>query len=259
MGVHSAPPRALADDMTTSPSRLTIHDLVSAIRHGGDCALPPRWDPDSTSDGTVLADVRAAHPGAGASTVAVALCDVLAQRSEGDVTLVDLAPDAAFGASETTHVRVDLGLDGWAGGRRGRTKIVRLAPPIEQASLTGDIVIDSGDSSAHQGQRVLVCRPTVLSARRVEVTVLEAEHWIVAVVGASKWPSAVRRSLGTHLERATADHRVVFFPLDDVLEVHGLSSDPLPVSTLRAAGRLVDLLETSRTTVASPERAGDFS
>lgn len=259
MGVHSAPPPALVGDMTTSPSRLTIHDLVSAIRQGGDWAPPPRWDPDPTSDCTVLADVRAAHAGAGASTVAVALTDVLARRSEGDVTLVDLALDAAFGASETTHVRADLELEGWAGGRRGRAKIVRLSPPAEPAGLTGDIVIDSGDSPAYWGQRVLVCRPTVLSTRRVEVAVTEDEHRIVAVVGASKWPSTVRRSLGPQLEQATAEDRVVFFPLDNGLEIHGLSSDPLPASTLRAAGRLVDLLEKSRATAAGLERAGGLS
>ena len=257
MGVHSAPRGALVASMTTSPSRLTIHDLLSAIRREGEWPPPPDWHPRLNLDGHVSADVHAAHPGAGASTVAVALTDVLPRRSEGDVTLVDLSPDPTFGASETTHVQADLGLEGWEGGRRGLAKIVRLAPPAEPVALTGNMVIDSGSSLMDRGPRVLACRPTILSARRVEHTLPSSEHRIIAVVGASKWPSVVRRSLGPRLDRATAEHRVVFFPLDNGLEVHGLSADPLPASTLRAADRLAELLDEIKTLAPSSEPSGE--
>ena len=250
MAVHSAPPSALVGGMRTSPSRLTIHELVSAIRseRGGDPI--PVWVPSLSSDGSLVVHVRASHPGAGASSVAVALTDVLVRRAERDATLVDLARGVAFGASEATEVRADLGLRGWTGGRRGRARIVRLAPNGAPESLDGDVVIDSCDSRFGPGQVVVVCRPTVLSVRRTDFHVTPTKQSFVAVVGASKWPSAVRSSLGPQLARATAAGRVVFFPRDAELEINGLSAHPLPTSTMRAAGRLVDLLREVQATQA---------
>ena len=40
-----------------------------------------------------------------------------------------------------------------------------------------------------------------------------------------------------------AQKRIVFFPAESELEINGLSAEPFPASTARAARRLRDLLE----------------
>ena len=54
---------------------------------------------------------------------------------------------------------------------------------------------------------------------------------------------AVRSSLGPAIHAAWAVGGVVFFPHESALEVNGLSAEPLPTTTLRAARRLLDFLE----------------
>jgi len=228
--------------MNTRSHLVTVEDLVAAVRRQQVGVQALAWMPrpgPSVDHGLV---VDSAHPGAGASTVAVALADVLGAR--GDVTLIDLASDGVIGASEAIEVRADLGQRGWVGGRRGTARIVQ---PVESPSGTdepvGNVIVDAAEGGWGREIDVLVCRATVPSIRKAELILARVHPLVVAVVGASKWPSPVRSSLGPAMYAAWAVGGAVFFPHESALEVNGLTAEPLPATTLRAARRLLDFLE----------------
>ena len=236
--------------MSACPRPVTIEDLIAAVRLQ-QARLPAlAWRPPDAPGCLALA-VHSAHPGAGASTVAVALTAALDDRGEVDSTLVDLATDDDLGATEAIQVRADLGLLGWSGGRRGGARIVRpVESPKGTDHLVGNVVIDARDRGRNFDLDVLVCRATVPSVGRAESILMEDRARVIAVVGASKWPPAVRSSLGPQLDAARSSGGVVFFPHEAALEVNGLSAEPLPTSTIRAAGRLLDLLGHGQPTAA---------
>ena len=221
---------------------VTLEDLVVAVRRQQSAACALAWMPPSGASDTLDLIVYAAHPGAGASTVAVAMGDVLSRRDE--VTLVDMALDGEFGASDALEVRADLGCRGWVGGRRGAAWIVQ---PVESPSgtddLTGNVIVDAAGSGWGRDTDVLVCRATVPSIRKAELVLVQVHPLVVAVVGASKWPRSVGASIGPAMQSACAAGGVIFFPHESALEVQGLTADPLPATTLRAAKRLLDFLE----------------
>lgn len=225
--------------MTTWSQPATVEDLVAAVRRQQSGAARA-WMPSRSESDRLGLCIDGAHPGAGASTVAVALTDVLGSRR--DVTLIDAALDGEIGASEGIEIRVELGMRGWMGGRRGAARIVQ---PVDSPSGTddpqGNVIVDV----AHGGWDVdvLVCRATVPSVRKAELILERAHPLAVAVVGASKWPAPVRSSLGPAMQAAWSVEDVVFFPYESALAVNGLTAEPLPVSTLRAANRLLDLAE----------------
>jgi hypothetical protein len=186
--------------------------------------------------------VAGAQPGAGASTVAVALADVLAAKDE-DVTLVDLAIEGEIGASEAVEAKADLVMRGWVGGRRGAARIAQPVDCTEPDEPSGIVILDSAGSGCVRDVNVLVCRATVPSIRRSELVLQATNPLAVAVVGATKWPTQVRSSLGPAMRAAERDRGVVFFPHEATLEINGLTAEPLPASTIRAAGRLLQLVE----------------
>lgn len=219
---------------------VTVDDLIVAVRRQQSGWSPLAWlSPQSPSDSLNLT-VDGAHPGAGASTVTVALADVLGSREE--VTLIDLAIEGEIGAaSEAIEVRADLGMRGYVGGRRGTARIVQ---PVESDTGSheheGAVIVDAAGGGWGLDIDVLVCRATVPSVRKAEPALERANALVVAVVGASKWPSPVRNSLGPAM-RAVGG--VVFFPHESTLEVNGLTAERLPGTTLRAASRLLDFVE----------------
>lgn len=219
---------------------ISLEDLVAAVRRQQADLPALAWMPPAPS-GTVTVTVHGAHAGAGASTVAVAVADVLDGRGEGDVTLVDLAKADEFGSSEAMQIRADLGLSGWVGGRRGRARMVRLADQHPD-DIVGNVVIDARDRGWGLDIDVLVCRASVPSVRRAESILRERRARAVAVVGAGKWPRPVLAGLGPYLHAAWSSGGVVFFPHESALEVNGLSAEPLPTTTLRAAARVLDSL-----------------
>lgn len=235
----------------------TVHDLVLAIRNQRAGQLPPGWMAPPDAEGGSTVSVHGAHHGAGASNVAVAIADALSGRGMWDVSLVDLGVHEAYGASEAIEVRADLGLRGWTGGRRGGVRIVRLGPPDHTDDIVGNVVVDVCGHGRGFELDVLVCRATVLSIRRAESILGAAPDCAVAVVGASKWPAPVRAGLGPLLAAASSSGRTVFFPHERALEVNGLSAGPLPLSTLRAAGRLLDLLALRQDPDAEPDANRD--
>lgn len=234
--------------MNPSLQTVTVEDLVAAIRRQKAFAAALEWVPPERPRGVTLY-VNGAHPGAGASTVAVALMEALPDLD--DVTLVELGDDDGFGASGAMQVRADLGLRGWTGGLRGPRRIVNQVVGAETVDdLTGDLVIDVRDRGLGFDLDVLVCRATVPSVRRAESVLMEGHARAVAVVGASKWPSRVRSSMGPRLKSACEAGGVFFFPHEAALEIDGLTSDSLPATTFRVANRLASFLTLSQSVEA---------
>jgi len=236
---------------------VTVEDLVAAVRRQQAGLAALEWTPPYRTGGVTLS-IHGAHRAAGASTVAVGIIDLLAGREDGEVTLVDLAADDGYGAREAMQVRTDLGLRGWTGGLRGSARIVCPVGSETVDDLAGDLVIDVRDRGAGFDLDVLVCRATVPGVRRAESALMQEPARVVAVVGASKWASPVRTSLGPHLRDALSAGRVVFFPREASLEVNGLTAAPLPGTTLRAAGQLLDVLERARATEHEVDQNGDI-
>lgn len=226
--------------MSTAP--VTVADLVSAVRRQRSGTPIPAWIGERATGS--LTRVRGAQPGAGASTVAVALADVAAEGDCGVATVVDLAVDDAFGASASIDARADLALRGWCGGRRGRVRVVRpLAEVAAGDGIPGHVIVDTQDWVWPVDSDVLVARATVPGVLRAEGALANRPADAIAVVGASKWPAAVRACFGPRLKAMDAQKRIVFFPAESELEINGLSAEPLPGSTARAARRLLDLVE----------------
>ena len=226
--------------MSTGP--VTVADLVSAVRRQRTGRTAPAWVANRTNGSSTR--VRGAHPGAGASTVAVALADVTAAGDVGGATVVDLAVDDGFGASVSIDARADLALRGWSGGRRGRVRVVRPVDDVAAAdAIPGHVIIDAQDPMLPVDSDVLVTRATVPGVLRAEGALADRSADAIAVVGAQKWPPAARACFGPRLKAMDAQTRIVFFPSESALEINGLSAEPLPASTARAARRLLELLE----------------
>jgi hypothetical protein len=208
--------------------------------------------------------VLAAHAGAGASTVALAISDAAAADGSR-VHLVDTAHP--FRSGLVAAASEELGADvtgAWRRGRRTGVTIDRRAtdvaptgwpvPPVgESPPLT---VVDLGladpeDLTRLAGNRtraVVVCRPTVPGVRLTEQLLeqLAPQAVVVAAIGPSRWPGEVTGSLGPRLRALRTAGRVVPVPTDRRLQVTGPTSSPLP-RPLRAAGRsLLELRDEGR-------------
>jgi hypothetical protein len=209
--------------------------------------------------------VIAAHAGAGASTVALAIVDA-ASTAARTTNLVETAHPTRSGLVAATNSELGLDASGvWRRGSRGRVTIDRRAGgelptgwPILPQSADGLIVVDLGlptpdslERLAVSGCRiVVVCRPTVPGVRRAEhlLTVLPGPV-IVASVGGGRWPGEVNASLGPHLRDRRGHNAVVAVPTDRHFEVTGPTSSSLPKS-IAAAGRSLLALIDARSTKA---------
>ena len=143
-------------------SPVTLTDLVAAVRrqqvHHPTVAAASPTTPPSRS-----VSVLGAHPGAGATAVALAMTDALAAIGQ-DVTLIDRAavPDA-FGCVE---VEVDSGISGLRAGRRGRATIVRSE--CKYADTVPESAIAVLDGQPGGIASVVVFRATLPSVGRAE-------------------------------------------------------------------------------------------
>lgn len=247
--------------MSTMAPTTTVAELVAAVRRQDHSASGDGWTEwDAGSVHPLL--VVAAHPGAGASTVAVAVADALAVTGAGgDVELIDAAPSETSGLIGVAQREVAGPNGQWRAGRRG-TVVVRR-PTISPRAL-GELpdlalapgaraVIDAGFSiRALDGdpgmflrdvEVLLVCRATVPGLRLAEgaLKLLPLLPWL-AVVGARRWPSVVQGSLGPIFARAVDEGRAVLIPTDRDLHVCGVGADPLPRAVVAAAARLAELI-----------------
>lgn len=201
--------------------------------------------------------VLAGHAGAGASTVALAVSEALADS--GRVHLIDFAEPARSGMTAASSI--ELGADGawWRRGRRGHLDLFRLAQQAADGQLPSPpevdgegrlLVVDAGwqlttalletcsaGEFVHDERVVVVTRVTVPAVRQTDhvLTVVGGDA-VVAAVGPARWPRAVEASCGPRLAELRSRHRVVRVPIDRRLEITGLTGDRLP-KPVAAAGR----------------------
>ena len=240
-----------------APETVTLTDLVAAVRRQQRSTATAAADHPAGREADLGAGMRAraawltvagAHPGAGATSVSLAITDALAAEGHR-VRLVDVA--TAPDAFATVEQEIDSGQAGARRGRRGHATIFRPSAPGDGDEIfTGIVVLDGSSPCVGQPRpmavlRVVVCRATVPSLTKAE-RLLAADRaddpaLVVAVVGTRRWPKAVRAVLGPAIARAVDEGRVVFFGRDRALEVYGPTPEPMPSHLCAAGRRLVDL------------------
>ena len=206
--------------------------------------------------------VVAAHAGAGASTVALAIADAAAVAGRG-AHLVETAHPRRSGLVAVADAELGVDPDGaWRRGSRGRLTVHRRSTsdiptgwPALAASEDDLVVIDLGspmpDSltllSTGGCRTVVVCRPTVPGVRLAEqfLNAPVTGPVIVASIGAGRWPGEVSASLGPRLRALRAGNAVVTVPAVRRLEVTGLTSSPLPKPVAAAGRSLLDLIDAA--------------
>jgi hypothetical protein len=239
---------------------------ASGVSAGGvEAFLPQRGDPAARASGDVgtvsrwpvtdlVVAVMAAHAGAGASTVAVAIAEALVAGGT-PTRLVEVADPARSGLAAATSVELGVDGSGWRHGRRGLLQIDRLAdrvgrlrelPPPRpgETGVSECVVLDLGGPAREVpaaagwlaqllavARLVLVCRPTVPAVRQAEQLLADLQRSLpvlLAAPGSGRWPGAVTASCGPAMLAARKAGRVVTVPLGRRLEVHGVTADPLP-------------------------------
>jgi hypothetical protein len=246
------------------------HEGVAAPTRTDPLDGPRRWArrpadaaPTACADGLEKRwlSVVAAHAGAGASTVALAIADAAAAVAGRGAHLVEMAHPTRSGLVAVADA--ELGVDPavpWRRGRRGRVTIHRRANndiptnwPALAASENELVVIDLGSPMFDSLTRlptggcrtVVVCRPTVPGVRLAEqfLNTPVTGPVIVASIGAGRWPAEVSASLGPRLRALRAGNAVVTVPTDRRLEVTGLTSSPLTKPVADAGRSLLELID----------------
>jgi hypothetical protein len=204
--------------------------------------------------GDLVVQVVAGHAGAGASTVALAVAEGLAEGRR--VALVDCAEPVRSGLAAASAIELGTDDDGWRRGRRGPLDIFRLArspadggfPPLpETIDAARLVVVDAGWSLTCRllgspdplvrGAMVVVTRVTVPGVRQTEQVLAAIDGGaVVAAVGPARWPQVVQVSCSPRLRELRSRGRVVRVPVDRRLQAAGLSGDRLP-KPVSAAGR----------------------
>ena len=199
--------------------------------------------------------VVACHAGAGATTVALAVAEGLAEGRRAQ--LIDFAEPVRSGLTGASAIELGTDGAGWRRGRRGRLDVVRLTrypadgelPPLPETddaeqpavidagwSLTSAL-LESPGSLVHDTTVIVVTRVTVPAVRQTEHVLAAVDgKAAVAAVGPARWPRLVEASCGPRLTELRSRGRVVRVPVDRRLETAGLTGDPLP-KPVAAAGR----------------------
>lgn len=219
-----------------------------------------------------LVRVRAAHAGAGGSTIALAIADAADATGLRTRVLDAAAPrwSGLIGATVT-----ELGAHrGWRRGRRGDNVLIeRVEDPVElvsQVPLPGEstgadlTVLDAGwscrelDASSASPSwitacgaavDVLVTRPVELALSQTEATLGELnkhhglDQVLVVVVGAAKWGRELATA-GPRLRTAHERAAVAFMPLLPIKTLPGLGPEPLPRQLTNPAQRLLEQITT---------------
>ena len=248
---------------------LSVAEIQQALRvvRAAKPAAAVRDDPPEPSGGGSAAAaalqpdwiaVVAAHSGAGASSVALAITDALSARGER-ARLIETAVPTRSGLVAATATEFGLDDSGdWRRGSRGAATVYRRAcdespagwPPANPGTST---VVDLGLPAAASIQRianerphlVVVCRPTIPGVRLAEHLLGHFDDGMaiaVAAVGPRRWPGEVDASLGSHLVRLRESGRVVAVPLERRLSVTGPSHLPLSKAVVEAGADLLRLL-----------------
>lgn len=230
-------------------------------------AVPSRGDSDALAADWIT--VVAAHAGAGASTVALAISDAAA-ATDRRVHLVESAHPRRSGL--VAAASAELGTDAtgsWRRGSRDRVTIDRRVADVtpgswpilpvddEPAVTVVDLGLPAPENlvrlAADRTRTVVVCRPTVPGVRLTEhmLSQLVEQPVVVAAVGPRRWSGDVTASLGPRLRAMRAAARVVAVPTDRRLEVTGPNHCPLPKPVRAAACALLELLQDAGPSVAA--------
>lgn len=212
--------------------------------------------------------VLAAHPGAGASTVALAVAEAVARAKP--VCLVELAPSARSGLAASTSA--ELGVDGtgrWRRGARGQITVYRRANddetvtwPVVPAAWFGlaDLgVVEPEDvpAIAERAAVVVACRASIPGLRAAEHLLrylAPARPVAIAAVGDKRISREAELTLGPRLRQLRLDGQIVLVPEDARLRVTGPSSAPLPTPVAVAGKRLAELAGLSEAVDRHPRR-----
>ncbi|MGH3630353.1 MAG: hypothetical protein ACRDRL_23285 [Sciscionella sp.] len=264
-----------------SPPSLLSPPTPSAARVQVTGASAPASAATSRGD---VADLRvvavlAAHPGAGASTVALAIAEAVAPHRQ--VRLLECADGTRSGLAAASTEELGVDAAGWRHGRRGHLDVHRLAgcvrsidklpaPPTSPELARGEaglLVVDVGWPARDAlevtgwlgdlitaGLPVVVCRASVPGMHHAEQVLAQlGRPSLIAAIGPAHSSSAVTASCGPLLRQARADGRVVRVPTNRRLEATGVTTDPLPKPVV-AAGKALG----SRMFADQPDlRAGD--
>jgi len=247
----------LFDDVTDDVLAHEDQAFGAAVRRRAgqpDSHLP--WTRADVGGRAVL--VVAGHAGAGASTVALALAEGLAENRR--VQLVDYSEPARSGLAAAPTIELGTDGAGWQCGRRGRLDVARLArgpadgalPPLPEADADTTVVVDPGWSttcalldsprSLVDCALVVVTRVTIPAIRQTEqVLAAVGGEAAVAALGPVRWPRLVEASCGPRLREARSKGQVVPVLVDRRLQTAGLTGDRLP-KPVAAAGRALAAL-----------------
>lgn len=264
---------------TTASAPVTVAELVAAVRaQQGEGAAPDAREPATSfrAAGAFTVLVVAAHAGAGATAVSVALADAWG-RAGTRVQLVDAAPSESSGMLGATDRELANADGSWRTGRRGPITVHRptgTAPPTRLPSCVaaaGDVVvIDAGAPwrtlTSGSGllwppgegtELLLVCRATVPGVRHAELALvgLPGQPFVVGV-GAGRWPRPVKFAFGPRLAQATHDGRVGLVPPDRRLAQNGIDGAPFGGPVAAAATRLAELVGPGITGPRTRPRGG---
>ena len=271
-------PPATASQRPLSSGSLSVADLQQALRLARsprDGERPGLLELPSNVTATYWLSVVAAHSGAGASTVALAVAEAAARERAFEVHLVEYFSDPSRSGLAAAAV-TELGVDptgAWRHGQRGGAILHRRATSLHArrsaplpapehlwptvlseppASLARLVVVDlSGapDGSLPRGAAVLVVfRVSVPGVRAAEMLLERLggddppRPVVAAGIGPRHWPAAVNASVGTRLSWLRECDRVIDVPSDRRIAVTGVTADPLPKPALTAASRLLSLL-----------------
>ncbi|HET9658278.1 MAG TPA: hypothetical protein VFP72_23200, partial [Kineosporiaceae bacterium] len=211
--------------------------------------------------------VVAAQPGAGCSTVAMAIADAASDRAT--VHLIEVADAAGSGLAAAT--RAELGSDPaglWRRGRREQVLVSRacdLVPdhaPDLDAAATATVVdlghprlpLRPGALAGLPGPAVVaVCRASIPGITRLEVLLAAVQRpALVAVIGPARWAGPVRAVVGPGLRQAADAGAVVRIPCDRDLAMTGLTAHDLPRKVAAAGARLWQLATAAGTSPIQP-------
>jgi hypothetical protein len=280
---HTSPsPLIVGPNAGSEPGPASLHTSREPAARTGEAALHTSLHTSVTPAETTHGGGRlgrdwiavvAAHSGAGASCVALAISDALSNSTRPS-RLIEVAHPHRSGLAAAAAA--ELGMDptgAWRRGSRQLTTLFRraaeMAPgdwPDRAGTEPTETVIDLGLPApanlallvADRPQVVVTCRVTVPGLRLAEHLIAELGDLpvLLAAVGAGRWPGEVSASLGPRLRELRGARRVVPVPDDRRLQVTGLTNSPLPKSVAAAGRALLGLIDATRsggvTTSAPP-------
>lgn len=230
--------------------------------HGG---LDPKGD-------VVL--VVGAHRGAGATTLALAICTA----AGGPAHLVECAP--TVGSGLVAAATAELGQVGpWCRGTRGPVVLDRLGgpaprfdPPIPQSAPHGigltvldpardvaELLADQ-DWVAHRVRAakavVLATTATIPGVRRLEASIdqLAPRAVVAALLGPTRrrWPRPVASATGPLTRELATTGRLVTIPHCRALAVGGVTAACLPAGVVAAAGEVLEQIASAHQASVQP-------